>query len=340
MQKEITEKSKLLDEEGKLVQKGWASDLIMTYNRENIAASWFRIKEWDYYAVLNSDFGITFTVADLGYIGLLSIVWLDFQKEIFIPEEEIVLLPRGNFDLPSSSQEGNVKLQKKGIDLEFIREPEKRYLSVEYSKFDNGKGLLAELELEQDPNAKSIVIVSDWEEKPKRFYYNQKINCMPTKGTVQIGEKEFKFEKDSSFSVLDWGRGVWTYKNTWYWGSASAKIDDVLIGWNLGYGFSDRSQASENAVFYDGNIHKLDEITFHFDENDLLKPWTITSNDDRFEMDFQPILDRNSKINLLLLKSIQHQVFGYYSGYFVLDNGEKIEVKNVLGFAEEVYNKW
>ena len=249
-------------------------------------------------------------------------------------------MPRGNFDLTSYSWEGNVKLQKKGIDLEFIREPEKRYLSVEYPKFDNGKGLLAKLELEQDPNAKSIVIVSDWEEKPKRFYYNQKINCMPTKGTVQIGEKEFKFEKDSSFSVLDWGRGVWTYKNTWYWGSASAKIDDVLIGWNLGYGFSDRSQASENAVFYDGNIHKLDEITFHFDENDLLKPWTITSNDDRFEMDFQPILDRNSKINLLLLKSIQHQVFGYYSGYFVLDNGEKIEVKNVLGFAEEVYNKW
>ncbi|MGV9205260.1 MAG: DUF2804 domain-containing protein [Promethearchaeia archaeon] len=340
MQNEITEKSQLLDANGKLNQKGWARELFLTYNREDIAASWLRIKEWDYYAVLNADFAITFTIADLGYIGLITVVWLDFQKKDYIQEEQMVLLPRGNFNLPRSSKKGDIKLHKKGIDLEFIRKKGKRHLMVTYPAFDNGKALQADLELKQDPNADSIVIVSDWKEKPTRFYYNQKINCMPTGGTVEIGADEFQFAEDSSFGVLDWGRGVWTYKNTWYWGSASTKIDDTLVGWNLGYGFSDRSKATENAVFYNGKAHKLDAITFYFDDEDFLKPWIIKSNDGRFEMEFTPILDRSSKFNLLLLKSIQHQVFGFYSGYFILDNGKKVEVENVLGFAEEVYNKW
>ncbi|TFF96878.1 MAG: DUF2804 domain-containing protein, partial [Promethearchaeota archaeon] len=114
----------------------------------------------------------------------------------------------------------------------------------------------------------------------------------------------------------------------------------TLIGFNIGYGFGDTSKATENIIFYDGVGHKLDKITFHFDEDDYLKPWKFTSNDGRFEMDFEPIIDRSSKFNLLVLKSIQHQVFGYFSGKMILDDGQEIEVSRLLGFAEKVYNKW
>ncbi len=340
MQREITDKSNLLDEDGKLTQKGWAREPLLTYNRENIAASFLEIKEWDYYAILNPEFGITFTVSDLGYIGLIDTVWLDFREENYVQDEEITLLPCGNYDLPRTSEKGSIQLNEKGIDLEFVKETGKRKLKFDYPGFDDGSGMKANLELRQNQSHDSIVIVSDWRENPKRFYYNQKTNCMPTKGKVEIGGDTYRFEEDTSFGVLDWGRGVWTYENTWYWGSASTKIDGTLIGWNLGYGFSDRSLASENAIFYDGKAHKLDRITFHHDEDNYLKPWRITSSDDRFEMEFTPILDRNSEFNLILLKSVQHQIFGYYSGFFVLDNGEKIEVEDVLGFAEEVYNRW
>ena len=75
--------------------------------------------------------------------------------------------------------------------------------------------------------------------KPGHFYYNQKINCMRASGAVRIGEEEYRFEPDSSFGVLDWGRGVWTYHNTWYWGSASGLVDGVDFGFNIGYGFGD-----------------------------------------------------------------------------------------------------
>ncbi|MFX0090294.1 MAG: DUF2804 domain-containing protein, partial [Candidatus Hodarchaeota archaeon] len=76
------------------------------------------------------------------------------------------------------------------------------------------------------------------------------------------------------------------------------------------------------------------------DPQDYLLPWKFISNDGRFEMDFEPILDRNSKVNLLIFKSIQHQIFGYFTGDVILDDGQKIRVARLLGFAEKVYNRW
>lgn len=57
-------------------------------------------------------------------------------------------------------------------------------------------------------------------------------------------------------------------------------------------------------------------------------------------MDFVPVIGKNSKTDLVLLKSIQHQVFGYFTGKVVLDDGREVYIKNFLGFAEKVFNKW
>lgn len=157
--------------------------------------------------------------------------------------------------------------------------------------------------------------------------------------------KKYVFEPKSSFGVLDWGRGVWTYKNTWYWGSASGAIDNVPFGFNIGYGFGDTSAASENMIFYDQKAHKLDQVTFNIPttsngNDDFMSPWTFTSNDGRFEMEFVPIIDRAADSNVGIIRSNQHQVFGLFSGKAILDDGTVINVKDFLGFAEKVFNKW
>ena len=71
-----------------------------------------------------------------------------------------------------------------------------------------------------------------------------------------------------------------------------------------------------------------------------MSPWRFTSDDGRFEMSFQPVMDRSALINLFVLCSDQHQVFGRYTGTVILDDGEKVEIKNLMGFAEKVRNKW
>ena len=165
---------------------------------------------------------------------------------------------------------------------------------------------------------------------------------MRARGEVMYAGKTYRFDPEESFAVLDWGRGVWTYHNTWYWGSASYHVDGVPFGWNIGYGFGNTSAASENMLFYNGRAHKLSQVKFHIPggEKDYLAPWTFTSDDGRFEMNFAPVLDRASCTDVGVIKSDQHQVFGRFSGKAVLDDGKVIEVKNFPGFAEKVENKW
>ena len=161
---------------------------------------------------------------------------------------------------------------------------------------------------------------------------------------LTVREKEFICSPDSCFAVLDWGRGVWTYDNTWYWGSASGLAEGVPFGFNIGYGFGDTSAASENMLFFDGAAHKLSRVTFEIPvkdgKDDFMSPWRFTSDDGRFEMDFRPVMDRSAKIDLGILCSDQHQVFGRFTGTAVLDDGRKIAVKDLMGFAEKVRNKW
>ena len=132
---------------------------------------------------------------------------------------------------------------------------------------------------------------------------------------------------------------MWTYDNTWYWGSGSGTVDGHRFGFNIGYGFGDTSAASENILFYDGVGHKLDDVTFLISDN-YTDPWKFTSSDGRFEMDFEPIIDRAALLDVKLICSDQHQVFGRMSGTAVLDDGTKVVLKDFLCFAEKVHNKY
>ncbi|MFW9767323.1 MAG: DUF2804 domain-containing protein [Candidatus Thorarchaeota archaeon] len=342
-QRRITQPLELLDEKGYLVEPGYATRLHWRYDRSKIKAGWYRIKEWDYYYILNENYGITFTMSDLGFAGLMAVAWLDFERGTYTQEETLAMFTRGRLNLPSTSSKGNVEFQDKKLKLEYYVEPGKRTIRVEFPEFTNSlgeTGLSGELKLNQNPDMDTMVIATPWKSKPKKFYYNQKINCMPVTGTITIGDTEYEFSPENSFGGLDWGRGNWTYRNRWYWGSASGLLNGESFGWNIGYGFSDRSSATENMVFYKGKAHKLDEVTFHMDVNDYMKPWKFTSSDGRFEMDFEPIVDRYGKFNLLLIKSEQHQVFGRFSGKVGLDDGTELKVHRFLGFAEDVYNRW
>lgn len=343
MQHEITERGALLDARGSLREPGWAKSLLLDYRRAEIRASKWRIKEWDYYLIYNNECGVALTVADNGYMSLLSASLLDFVH----PGEKTTSLmgwfPFGKLGLPSDSSAGVTAGQHGSSRLAFDVQDGVRKLSCYMEGFDGKKTLTVDLGL-FDPPRDTMVIATPYADDPKAFYYNQKIIGMRAEGYAQCGDRKLVFDRADSYGLLDWGRGVWTYKNTWYWGGAQGAVDGVRFGFNIGYGFGDTAAASENMLFYDGVCHKLDRLTFNIPQkdgkDDYLSPWTFTSNDGRFEMDFLPILDRASKTDVGVICSDQHQIFGRYTGSAVLDDGRVIRVRDFLGFAEKVYNKW
>ena len=339
MQKEIKERTPLLDGKGRLTDPGYAKRLLFDYSRKAIKASGWRIKEWDYYCALNSRFGISFTIADLSYSALISAVFFDFTQKKVWKKTKMLWFTFGKLGLPASSEKGDVAYHGSGYDFVFERKETQRLLTVSVADFGDGIPLKAELRLDC-PNDDTMVIATPWEKKPKAFYLNQKINCLPVTGKVTIGSEIIEFDPADTLAVLDWGRGVWTYKNTWYWGSASGWVEGKRFGFNIGYGFGDTRKATENMLFYDGKAHKLDQIEFHIDSEDFLKPWHFTSNDGRLELTLEPILDRQDDTNFVIIKNLGHQVFGKYSGSVILDDGTRLEITNLIGFAEKITNHY
>lgn len=245
----------------------------------------------------------------------------------------------GKYKMPETTHSGNVVFKDKRFAIEYIRHSGSRELNCKVKNFKDGNDLQATITLQQ-PAMDTMVIATPWKDDPQAFYYNQKINCLRASGEATLGKQEFFFNPETDFATFDWGRGVWTYKNTWYWGSGNGVVNGKPFGFNIGYGFGDNTAATENMLHYNGKAHKLDKITFHIPEDSHLKPWKFSSNEGRFEMDFVPILDRASKINALIVSTNQHQVFGKMSGKAILDSGEVLEIKDLLCFAEEVSNKF
>ena len=335
---EVTKDQNLLDAKGNIAEAGYAKSLIWKYNRNQIKAPKFRIKEWDYYLVLNEDFACAFTISDLGYIGIQSVSLLNFKEGWEHTESIVNPFPMGKMELPATSERGNTKYKDKRLNIEFKVKEGKRMILCNFKKFHEGKDFSCKIMLDE-PKMDSMVIATPFD-KDKHFYYNQKINCMPASGTATFDGKTYTFNKETDFGTLDWGRGVWTYDNTWYWGSGNTIVNGKPFGFNIGYGFGDTSAATENMLFYDGVAHKIDDVKFHIPKDDYMKPWKFTSSDGRFEMDFVPVLDRAALTDLKVIVSDQHQVFGKMTGKAVLDDGTVIEVKDMMCFAEDVHNKY
>ena len=354
-QVEYTKKLDNLQRNGSVTSEGWARHAIWTYKREYIRHSSLFIKEWDYYITYIEKHNIWFaiTISDLGYSSLIALSVIDCNINKTAQLEDLSILSLGNLNLPNNSLI-DYEMDYNGKMKIMVRNKNRhRTISVESENFalPNGeKGLNISLEMEQRASMESINIQTTWAHNRKLFYLNEKINGMkPNDGFYKIGKTingEIELNnQENIFTTLDWGRGVWAYSGTWYWSSATGIINGSKVGFNLGYGFSDRSPATENCIFYNDKIHKLSQVEFVIpnDEKDLCekdKPWIIKSDNDRINLKFWPQVNRQSKFNYLIIKSEQNQVFGVFEGELVLDHGEKIYVKNLHGFAEKVSNKW
>ena len=335
----------LLDAQGCLREAGYALRPPFDYSHDNIAAPKWRIKDWDYYLVSDADYAIALTFSDLGYIGLVSAAVLDLKAAVPTTTSELVLFPMGRMGLPASSEVGDIDWQNKRCKVTFVHVAGGRRLSFAMKDFSDGADLEVELFLDEEPRD-SMVIATPWEEDPSAFYYNRKIVGMRTRGGFRCGGLFHEFDGSEALGLLDWGRGVWTYDNTWYWSAAMGYQDGRVIGFNLGYGFGDTSAASENMLFVDGIAHKLGRLTFAIPRKDdgslaYLEPWAIRDEEGRLDLTFTPSFDRCDLIDVAnIVVSDQHQVFGSFSGSAVLDDGTILAIEDLRGFAEDVHNKY
>ena len=340
MNHEITQMTKAFQPDGTLTEKGYATRMNFIYNRESIKKFPFKLKEWDFYQFHKGRYALQMTIGHLSYIGQGGITLIDLAtgnrwsyntiKPFFIPT-----LDR-NGELP-----GYCEYKDKDFLLTYEVTNDKRILRFKASN-KVYKDIEIELFVDHDINNDKMVIATPFD-KPTQFYLNYKENYYNTKGFVRFtgvreeDSKEVNF--DGATGVIDWGRGVWPYSHEWFWGNLTGHIDDVPFAFNIGWGFGDLSNATENMYFYNKKAYKLATLHTEWDDNDLMKVQHIYDEEGKFDVTFTPFYNNHTENKYVIIDTECNQVFGHFSGSIETDQG-RVEFKEILAFIEHAVNNW
>ncbi|GGS24860.1 hypothetical protein Snoj_18440 [Streptomyces nojiriensis] len=86
---------------------------------------------------------------------------------------------------------------------------------------------------------------------------------------------------------------------------------------------------------------RLAPAAIGWSRGDHLAPWSVRSpGSDRVDLVFTPFHNRSTRTDVGLLANRTDQCFGHYTGSIRTDDGERIAVDRLLGWAEDVRMRW
>ena len=385
MEREIKKKVLLLDGRGRLRRAGYARQMQFIYNRDCVRSFPLRLKEWDFYQIQKGHLVLQMTIGHVSYMCSVSAALMDLDtgekyesgimRPLFVPQME-------------TDPEGMSHLQyrQKDFSMSFLVKRDRRILRMRggtgakvLSEQGAAKGVSAEKErveidltLTNDPANEKMVIATPFAH-PTQFYLNYKENYYMVAGKVCFGDREEDFT--GATGLLDWGRGVWPYSHQWFWGSATARLDEsgrpvasmdgkdrpgertaglpeedgVPFGLNIGWGFGDLSHATENMFFYRRKAYKIrglkvkkptrPEPKRKMEGVELKDTWMLRDTAGKLSLEFTPFFDNYTARPFVVVETHCHQLFGTFRGYVITEEG-RIPIDGVNGFIEHAVNRW
>lgn len=337
---EYTESTPLLAEDGSVLAKGWARRNVFEYDRTKISKRWR--KEWEFYLCVNEKQMCLVSIVSIAIAGYINVAIVDVKEAKFIETSTIYFVGSKCKLTDKGDAPGGFKFTTGNATFEVKNTERSREIHFKKGEYE------CEFQMDLFENHENITTVIPFADKPKHFFMTTKQNSMPCEGTFKNGDKVYNFSKDTTFCCMDWGRIAAPRFVVWYWGNGSTYITDDegkkhIFGFEITWGIGDESYATETCLFYDGKAHKIGAVDVEvFPKPDkFLEPWHIISEDGRFDMTMTPICDNHTDTNIKpLLRMHGHQVFGMWNGTAILDDGTKLEIKDMHAFCEYVENKW
>lgn len=335
---EIESELDLCSPDGRLDPKavGWSRHPL---HRCNLSGGWGRRKRWDYWAVTCDTHLLSVTYADLDYLGLVTVAFLDLETHRWVEHGLPVPMAFG-FKQPDRVGGGPIHCRLPSLALDIDEEADGTRIRVRWRRPFGSSGE-ADVLVERPAGHETLSVVIPWSDR--RFQFTSKHNTRPATGVVRVDGAEYGFSASNrAFGCLDYGRGLWPYRTHWNWASASGVEAGRTIGLQFGGKWTDGTGMTENALFVDGRITKIgEELVFSYDPSEFTRPWRIEAPRSRaVELSFVPIFEKRMNLNLGLGAFRVHLCFGHFSGRIQTEAGERLDLGRILGWAEEVRARW
>ena len=294
-----------------------------------LPGSWGRRKRWDFWALTGPGCAMNVTYADVDYLGLVDVWFCDLVAAESVSRSIVRPLGSG-MTAPDRVAGGSMRSSGRGFACSIEEETNGTRIRVEAKSFG------ADVLVVRPDGHESLSVVIPWSER--RFQFTNKDVSRPAAGQVEWNGRTYELQ----WGTLDFGRGKWPYRTNWNWGAAAGMVNGVRVGLQLGGKWTAGTGMTENALCIDGRLSKLsEELVWTYDTSDWLRPWTIrTPSSDRVDLVFSPTYDKRSRLNLGIASTSVDQCFGTYAGTIVGDDGRRLSVDGVFGWAEEATWRW
>jgi hypothetical protein len=325
--REVTEPVALCTSDGRVepAAVGWSRQPLQ---RCVIPGHWGRRKRWHHWAVTTREHLVTITFADLDYLGLAAVYFLDFASGR--ETEKVAVRPLGwGVPLPDDGAGGEVRVRGMGLELTLAGRGGHTELRA------RARGLEVDLRVTTPPGHESLNVVVPFPGSAGRaFQMTSKQSALPAEGEVRALGRSFAFgAHNQAFAHLDFGRGVWPRRTIWNWAAGSGLSGGHTIGLNFGARWTDGSGVTENGVIIDGRLTKLGEVAIRYDRRATDRPWRLGAED--VDLTFTPFGGRRLRLELGLAAARLDLRWGRYAGR-VLGH----ELESVVGWAEEFRGRW
>jgi len=311
---------------------GWARQPAI--DTSGIARGKGRNKRWEYWNVATPNHIVGLTVSHIDYACVPEIWVYDRESGETRHAAATVIPARGTVLAPTLEQGRSMTRAKDlAIDIDEVEGGTRLRFEIPGVSFD----VVAEL----PDGHERLAVTVPWSDT--RFQYTVKDLARPARGVLRIDGVEHEIGGDAgeAWTVLDHGRGRWPYDISWNWGAGSGRSHGRVIGVQVGAKWTEGTGVSENAFFVDGRMHKIHgETTWQYsvDGERWREPWRVSGGG--LEAVFEPFYNKRTRTDLLVLQGHTDQCFGHWHGTFTTEDGERIDLDGLIGWAEEVHNRW
>ncbi|MCP2324019.1 hypothetical protein HDA40_002526 [Hamadaea flava] len=300
---------------------GWTRRPLHTANLRG----WGRAKRWEYWGIVTPEHIIGLVASSIDYAGVHGVYVLDRATGRETSTDAVVPLARGVV-MPPRSGEGAASARGGGLSIDITQRPDGTTIHA------TARDVRLDVEIPLPPGHESLGVVVPWGDQ--RFQYTVKDLGRPVTGTLVLHGRTHEIGP-GAFAVLDHGRGKWPYSITWNWAAGAGGGRAIQLGGK----WTDGTGVTENGLFVDGRLHKIgEELRWDYDRSDWLRPWRISG--ERVQAQFHPFHEKVAKTNLAVVANETHQCFGTFDGWALTDDGDRVSLDGLVGWAEEARNRW
>ena len=248
-------------------------------------------------------------------------------------------LPKLLFVLPEHV-ERTVTFSGMGMDYACVNEGGDIKVDFSGTTIQGGrKRIIADFTIRKPKGHETLNIVVPW--SSERFQMNSKHNTLPCVGTVKVGSKTYEMNPANCHAVQDFGRGIWPYRSHWNWGVATGVQDGRLVGVNVGDKWTTGTGSNENGLCINGRIYKImEDLSWQYNVNDWMAPWRVKSDfSDIIDITLTPFKTQKTSAGIGPLRTRGVIAWGRWNG-IVRYEGNEVEIRNMIGWAEEFVHRW